>query len=195
MVDPPTKQQQLVDTAGKLFMKFGVKRVTVAEICQEAGVSKMTFYKYFSNKKAIAEAFLQRKFEEGIQDYRNIMQQSISFAQKVEQMIQLKLENTEDISSEFVKDIYKDQQLGLHLILEEKQKEYLNEVLQDFAQAASNGEIRAGIKPEMIAYFLGKMAEMAADEQLIQLYENEQELIMEITKFFFYGLGIHHENH
>ena len=34
------KQQQLVITAENLFKKHGIKRVTIEEICQKAGVSK-----------------------------------------------------------------------------------------------------------------------------------------------------------
>ena len=49
------KSQLIVETATDLFMRYGVKRVTVEEICQTAKISKMTFYKYFKNKKVLAE--------------------------------------------------------------------------------------------------------------------------------------------
>ena len=51
----PEKYQQIVETATDLFMRFGVKRVTVEEICRTAQISKMTFYKYFNNKIELAE--------------------------------------------------------------------------------------------------------------------------------------------
>ena len=44
------KREQIVRTGNLLFSKHGLRRVTVEEICREAGVSKMTFYKYFPNK-------------------------------------------------------------------------------------------------------------------------------------------------
>lgn len=45
-------KQQFILSAGKeLFWKHGVKRVTVEEICVQASVSKMTFYKFFMNKR------------------------------------------------------------------------------------------------------------------------------------------------
>jgi len=40
------KYNQIIDTSKKLFWKYGIKRVTIEEICREAGVSKMTFYKH-----------------------------------------------------------------------------------------------------------------------------------------------------
>ena len=41
---------QLVTTAQELMMRHGIHRVTVEEICSDANISKMTFYKYFKNK-------------------------------------------------------------------------------------------------------------------------------------------------
>ncbi len=46
---------QIVEIASELFRKYGVKRVTVEEICTTAQISKMTFYKYFANKKELAD--------------------------------------------------------------------------------------------------------------------------------------------
>ena len=44
------KKEQIVHTAETLFTRYESKRVTVEEICRLARVSKMTFYKHFSNK-------------------------------------------------------------------------------------------------------------------------------------------------
>ena len=54
-MDAKTKKQDQIIQAGRhLFWKYGMKRVSIEEICREAGVSKMTFYKYFANKTALA---------------------------------------------------------------------------------------------------------------------------------------------
>jgi len=44
------KRQKILHTGKELFWKFGFKRVTIEELCKEAGISKMTYYKYFTNK-------------------------------------------------------------------------------------------------------------------------------------------------
>ena len=38
------KKQSIIKASRDLFMRYGIKRVTVEEICETAGVSKMTFY-------------------------------------------------------------------------------------------------------------------------------------------------------
>ena len=49
-----TSYQILFSTAKNLFFKFGLRRVSVEEICIKASVSKMTFYRNFNNKEHIA---------------------------------------------------------------------------------------------------------------------------------------------
>ena len=55
-------------------------------------------------------------------------------------------------------------------------------------EAQKKGEIRSDIKPEFIHYFLNHMFTLAEDENLARLYDSPQDLIMELTNFFFYGI-------
>ncbi|MBL0024612.1 MAG: helix-turn-helix transcriptional regulator [Saprospiraceae bacterium] len=48
---------KIITTAKKLFWKHGSSRVTIEELCREAGVSKMTFYRHFNNKNEIIGKF------------------------------------------------------------------------------------------------------------------------------------------
>ena len=58
------KREQLLQTGEALFVKHGMRRVTVEEICRQAGVSKPTFYRYFENKAALARRIDERWIEE-----------------------------------------------------------------------------------------------------------------------------------
>src|SRR4030043_701904 len=100
--------KSLVTAAGTLFYKFGIKRITVDEICHEANISKMTFYKFFDNKTELAKYILEKKMKEGIKKYREIMDAGIPFTRKIEMSLKLKMEKTEDLSQEFLTDLYRN---------------------------------------------------------------------------------------
>ena len=54
-----TKSVNAILKNGKdLFWKYGIRKVTVEDICKEAGVSKMTFYRSFENKYEVAKIIL-----------------------------------------------------------------------------------------------------------------------------------------
>ncbi len=179
---------RLVEAAEMLFWKFGIRRITIDELCLEANISKMTFYKFFENKIEIAKYILEKKINEGITKYRQIMDADIPFTKKIEMSVKLKMEQTENLSQEFLTDLYRNPNPELLQFFETKKNEFLNQILNDFTKAQKSGQLRKNLKPEFILYFLNHMFDMAKDDELYKHYNNAQELIMELTNFFFYGI-------
>jgi len=183
------KHRQIIQTGQKLFFKFGIKRVTIEEICKEANVSKMTFYKHFKNKNELVKEITTLIMEVNLKKYREFMDRTdITFEEKIRQTIQMKMEGTSDISDAYFDDymIHNDPELA-DFIQTESAKVY-KEVLNDYMEAQKRGEIRQDIKPEFIQYLLNHLLKMAKDEKLSGLYEHTQEVIMELVNFFFYGI-------
>ncbi len=182
------KYNSIIKTSHNLFWKFGIRRVTVEEICREAFVSKMTFYRFFPNKTAVAKAVIRNIFDNILNDYRKLMAQNIPFEEKVRQQLIMKFEGTKEISAELVKDIYGDPKLEIFTYWESRTNEIMQLVFSDYAHAQEMGWIRKDIRLEFVQYFTNKMGEMASDENLQALYPSTQDLIMEIANFFFYGI-------
>ena len=53
------QQKQIITTASKLFKQYGIKSVSVDDICREMGISKKTFYVYFPCKEEVVAGVLQ----------------------------------------------------------------------------------------------------------------------------------------
>jgi len=186
------KHQQIIDTARDLFWHHGVRRVSVEEICQTAGVSKMTFYKYFKNKIDLILFILEKLYLEGIARYKGIMAQNIPYSEKIKEVIQMKLEITRDISQDMLKDWMQDSISEVAELMQRIQRENFQLFLDDMVAAQNKGEIRRDINPQFILYFLNKIREMAGDEQVINMYESTQALTAEMVNFFFYGILTKH---
>lgn len=182
------KQTQIIQTARALFWKYGMNRVSVEEICREAHISKMTFYKYFKNKNEVAIAILDAIKEEGMRKYQDIMSQNIPFVEKARLSIQLKMEQTEDLSSEFFNDLHRNADPEVKVYFQNMFQDSIQLILSDYLKAQKRGDIRKNIKPEFILYFLNHIVHMANDDQLASLYQSPQDMIMELTNFFFYGI-------
>lgn len=178
----------LVKTAKELFYKFGIKRVTIEEICQTAGVSKMTFYKFFANKIELAKYLLVKIISEVEEKYNDIIESKISFQEKIRLIIELKLKETENISSEFVSDLLKYPHPALEKTYAQRRNEILARFVEFLADAQKAGDIRQDIDLQFILYILNRMVEMAADSTLIKIYDKPHDLIAETINFFFYGI-------
>jgi AcrR family transcriptional regulator len=59
-----TAREKLLATATRLFYKYGINSVGVDEIVRQSGVTKMTLYKHFRSKDALATAFLEQIFSD-----------------------------------------------------------------------------------------------------------------------------------
>jgi AcrR family transcriptional regulator len=53
---PPTTHQAIIDAALKSFSKLGLKKTTIVDIANAAGVTRGTVYFHFKDKAAIVEA-------------------------------------------------------------------------------------------------------------------------------------------
>ena len=182
------KLKQILDTAHHLFWKFGIKRITIEEVCSEAGVSKMTFYKHFKNKNELVKAIIGSVFDKTIIKYKDIMESNIPFSEKVGKLLNLKMEATDEISNEFLDDFYNSNDPELIRYLHEKSQANLGIMMDYFKKAQINGDIRKDLKPEFIIYFLNAAVAWGNDDSLVAMYNSPQDMAMEVTNFFFYGI-------
>jgi AcrR family transcriptional regulator len=182
------KFEAIVTAARSLFWKHGIRRVTMEEICQVAGVSKMTCYKYFSNKTAIAKYLIEDLFESGIIAYKKIYNSDIPYEEKVKKMLDLKMSNAHEMSQELLDDIYKYQDEELSETIETIKMRMIGIYLDDIREAQKIGEIRNDVKPEFMLYFLNNLTEILTDKRLVDIYPNPEQMIADVMNFFFYGI-------
>ncbi|MCK4629886.1 MAG: TetR/AcrR family transcriptional regulator [Bacteroidales bacterium] len=182
------KLREIMIASKKLFWKFGFKRVTIEEVCREANVSKMTFYKHFKNKKELITHLINFIMDKAMMKYDDIMDSDIPFTEKVIKTLDLKMEQTQDMSNEFFDDYWRHADPEMLALLQQKRNEMMDSILNDYIEAQKTGDIRKDIKPEFILYILNHLQEIVKDEQLEKMYDNPQDMIMEFTNFFFYGV-------
>ena len=103
-------------------------------------------------------------------------------------MIQLKKEQVRTMSSEFFRDYVQSEDPELINFLNQLSQENLQMFTNDFKKAQENGDIRQDLKVEFIMYIMNHLVEMTHDDNLLNIYEEPQDLVMEITNFLFYSI-------
>ena len=182
------KYAQLLESAGRLFMLYGIKRVSVEEICRDAQVSKMTFYRYFNAKIDIARTMVSGMMEAALAEYQAIIDGDDPYPEQVTKIIRLKLEKSEDMSAAFVQDLMASPYPELRSLIEEFMSRNLEILREDFVRGQKDGQIRGDIKPEFLIYLINQMRLWALDPALAGLYSSTKDMTAEMVKFFFYGI-------
>ena len=184
----PKKKKAITRTGAQLFERYGVRRVSVEEICREAGCSKATFYKYFSNKTALVKHILTRMSQAVHHRTDRIRAMDVSFAEKVRLFTNDRLEATRRTSETFIEElVHADDDLADFVaeLTAANHRRFLDFV----TDAQSRGEVRPAVKPEFLLALLGKLGELTADEDLKQHYDDYVALTREIVDFFFFGIA------
>lgn len=182
------KRKILLETGKELFWKHGIKKVSIEEICKEAKVSKMTFYKHFQNKIEFAQYILEQVIGQALTEFEDIVKSDKPFTEKVKKMFVIKYEAAQNISREFVDDMYKNPDFGLHLYMEKQGMKSLQIFNQFIIDSQQKGLIRKEISIEFILEFMNQISGMLNNEALMNKYEHTHDFIMEVMNFMFYGL-------
>jgi AcrR family transcriptional regulator len=183
------KYNDIMEAARRLFYRHGIRRVSVEELCIEARVSKMTFYKYFPNKIALARRLVDVIFGNTFKRYTDLMDADIPFPEKMQALLQMKIETSKDAKWAFIIDLYKNSDPTLVDHVKELIQAGLKLTVERFIQAQERGWMRKDLNPVLMLVLLDKMQEAALDDRVIAAYRDVQEMSMEITKFFLYGIS------
>jgi AcrR family transcriptional regulator len=183
----PKKQHQIVKTALDLFQRFGIKRITIEEICQTASVSKMTFYKYFKNKNELVRFLWEKGFEQAFAKFDAICGMDISFEKKLQLMLKLKEESTANISHQFALDYFYASP-DLKDFFDKLAHNNITRFLDFLKTAQKKGEVRHDLRPEFLMAIINNIKLLVKDEPLINSYPSYHDFVMEVNNFLFYGI-------
>lgn len=184
----PLKKVKIEEAGKELFWKFGIKRVTVEEICEKAEVSKMTFYKYYSNKIDFAETLLDTVLRSSLNNFRELTKSDKSFQEKIQGMFIIKNEAIKNISPVFINDLYKNQEYGLHLKMEELGKISMK-IFYDFLESSKKEKlIRKEVSIDFIINYMNSVSVMIENTDILKDFDSVEEFVMEAMNFMFYGI-------
>lgn len=179
----------LIEAGHDLFWKFGFRKVNVEDVCKRAGVSKMSFYRYFSNKSDLAKKVLDNVISEGMEKFREIMADDDNVSNKMNRFIALKIEGTNNISKEFISDVYGDIGSEIQQHMAKISSEAIFGMLDEFKNAQARGVFRSDFKPELLFALSNSFVEMMKSPALNALYSNPQELIVDMVNLITHGIA------
>lgn len=178
----------IYNSAKALFWKQGIRKTSVEEICREADVSKMTFYRHFENKLEVAELILEEFHKDGFDGFEKIMSSDEKFSEKMRQLIELKHKISQDISIDFVRDVFEDMESDLAKRMEHHRVKSEAQILKHFEQAQRDGWVRKDLNLQVMLGLMRQLSSQLTSDVFMDQFENSSEAIVEMTKFFVYGI-------
>lgn len=182
-----SKKSKIVETAENLFMRFGMKRVTIKEICQKAGVSKMTFYNHFDNKNDIIKYIFNNWLDEGYEWLAKLEEKDLTFREEIQRILEYKKNYTSKMSPQFIKE-YLEYEPEMQDFYQEYRQRGMENFIQWIERCKERGKVRKSIKPDFLVHVLNMSFEIMKDDKLREEYADMSELTEEFFDFLFYGI-------
>lgn len=96
-----SKKRAIIDAARELFAQYGYSDVSINDIAEESGISHVSIYNYFGDKKSLAVQVLASFLDEAIKEYELILDRDMPFAEKLQQIMDLKTDKIEQTTHSF----------------------------------------------------------------------------------------------
>ena len=180
------KRRQIVEAGLELFGRFGVRRVSVEEICRTAGVSKMTFYKYYSNKMELVKSIWSGWADEGFRRFEEIDAMDIPFREKLRMIIDYKMTRLDEIGPMFLDEIIHGDP-EMKQFIGRLQERSITRFMEYLRAAQERGEM-SDIRPELFLALLEWMRGIVKSESLRALYPDDVAFIRDLHNFIFFGI-------
>ncbi|AOY78138.1 TetR/AcrR family transcriptional regulator [Clostridium formicaceticum] len=182
------KYNRLMEKAEELFAKLGYKAVSMDEIAEAAGISKMTIYKHFSSKEALFMEVVLSMMQKGTALIEEEMGKIPGTLEKIDFLMSYNMEASKNYSLAFYKDVMSIPYVTEKL-LEEKYR--ISRIMFEriIKEGVEKGEIRE-VNVSFIVDMLIMMVETFGEKYFNKI--NTKEEIEGITSAFYdflkYGL-------
>lgn len=181
------KEAKLLETAVELFKRYGIKRVSVTEICATAEVSKVTFYKFFPNKVELAKRVINVLADRNVERMDEIESRKIGFPEKVAALVAERVRLAREWSPAFIEELYHAEP-EVAACFAERANGVKARCVDFIRRAQAAGDVPREIHPDVALSVLDKLYELGADEQLVQRAGSFENLTRDVNHIFFYGL-------
>jgi AcrR family transcriptional regulator len=185
---PATPKQRAILRAGRaLFLRHGIRKVRVEEVCADAQVSKRTFYKYFRDKDALAIAVLGELFAASSTQLEAVLGLDCALEDKVRRIMAVKSELASQTSATFYREALDGStEPGRYAL--RKQQQWDQRVRHFYLDAQANGQIREDVDIDVLMALLVRSRELVKDPHLERLVPDLARLTNTVMTLFFYGI-------
>ncbi|SES83075.1 transcriptional regulator, TetR family [Natronincola peptidivorans] len=182
------KYNRLMEKAEELFTKIGYKAVSMDEIAEAAGISKMTIYKHFSSKEELFIKVILSILDRNTVMLEEDMKKIPGTLKKIDHLMKYNVEMSRQYSLAFYKDI-----MGSPPIMEKVMKEkyrvsrvFFQKIITDGVRKGEIREVNVDFMTDMLIMLIGVFGDKYFDK--ITSKEEIEAATRDFYDFLKYGL-------
>lgn len=183
------KERILVKT-DELFMRYGIRSVSMDDIAGQLGISKKTIYQYFSDKDELVEAVVETDVQEMQHDCLGSRKDAKDAIHEIFIMMERVLRQFQDMNPMVIYDLEKFHFKAYQRFSEHKNK-FLFKIIKENIEWGIKDELyRPEVNVDVMAKFRIESIMIAFNQSVYPSSKyNLAEVTLEIIEHFVYGLA------
>jgi AcrR family transcriptional regulator len=180
---------KIIGTSVQLFMKHGIKRVTMDDIARELGISKKTIYQHYKDKEEIITTATQIHLDGECNMMKEIRENSSNAVEHLFKLSKIMRESFDNIHSAVLFDLKKYYK-SAWLLYQKFEKEVLyKEVENSLYAGIKEGYFRKEINVSVLSSLRILEIQMSFDNELFDHTNNTiSEIQHQLLEHFTYGI-------
>jgi AcrR family transcriptional regulator len=186
-------KEEIRRAAWELFGRFGVERVSMADIARKAGVSQATIYNNFGSKDALAREFVTGVIDRLVEQFEARLAPEQSFWDKMAASVRFVSEMMGQAGSSEANpvafgagDLLDDPEI--RRIRESAEERMGNLLLELVREGQAQGEIRAGLSEDALRVYFTAFMDMFTGPQFQALYVKDPRVVDDLGTLMIDGM-------
>jgi TetR/AcrR family transcriptional regulator, cholesterol catabolism regulator len=159
------KALAILEKVSGLYMKFGIRSVTMDDVARELGISKKTLYEHFADKSDLVKCFIENQLGSMDREFLCISNKKINAIERLLEISDMLIRFMREFNPSVNFDLQKYYSDIWSVLMEYKRDQVFNHVKENLVQGVSEGLYRKDINPDIIArmYVLTIVSAMETD--------------------------------
>lgn len=180
----------LLERTSTVFMKYGLKSVTMDDLCREIGVSKKTIYKYFEDKNDLVLSIMNFKVGMDKEICHVCTRSATNAIDEIVNISNFVIEQFANINPSVFYDLPKHYPEAWKIMHDHKWNFVLNNVRDNIIRGKEENLYRENLNPEVIArYYVAGMDSIMEAEVYPYPEFKTDEILAEVLRFHIRGLA------
>ncbi|CAH1058475.1 hypothetical protein PAECIP111894_04649 [Paenibacillus pseudetheri] len=183
------KKLKIMKTTMEMLKSWEPKRLRIADIAKEAGVSQVTIYNYFGSKEALLSESFKDFIEKAIREFEDYILGGHSLKEIIEYIMTMERETYSSLPPATVKELMIEDKEMFHYLEERYTNDVLPLMVKMVEDGKARGEISSKVSTKGILSFMG-MYMRSSGEMLDEASKQEDidAFLEEAIHLFFYGI-------
>ena len=180
----------IIEKAGDLFKKYGIKSVSMDDIAQQLGVSKKTLYNFFCDKAQLVKKVIGEYNCKTDEKFNNVISQKINAIDKLLEVSKYLIEMLKEINPVIMYDLKKYYPELMKELVDDRREHIFENIKSNIVKGISEGLYREDMDADIISsIYVSRMDDAIFEGKSYQKDYDQEKYFREFFTYHIRGIA------